>query len=303
MLLLSRLFQVSLLLMNTLSTSCLADGPKRVFVSGAGGQTGQHLFRKLMSMPNDFEPLGVVRTEESKANLVQSGIPESSIVVIDVTDEKALHDLVTSSTRKFDAICICTSAKPKPSGEMNPETGRPIFTFPNGTPEEVDWLGQKHQIDAAIACGSDTQVVLCSTMGGTNPSNPLNSIGRTTNPDGSTSGGNIVMWKRKAEVYLLESGLPYTIVHPGGLIDEPGNKRELVVGVDDSQEGTESRTVPREDVAEVMLQALRFPTAFSKRSFDLRAKPEGDGTPTTDFEGLLDVLEGRNTDYDLGGIM
>lgn len=28
------------------------------------------------------------------------------------------------------------------------------------------------------------------------------------------------VWKRKAEKYLIDSGLTYTIVHPGGLIDE-----------------------------------------------------------------------------------
>ena len=39
-------------------------------------------------------------------------------------------------------------------------------------------------------------------------------------------------------------------------INLPGGERELVLGVDDSQAGTESRTVPREDVAEVIVQAL-----------------------------------------------
>jgi hypothetical protein len=43
-------------------------------------------------------------------------------------------------------------------------------------------------------------------MGGTDPENRLNKIG----------GGNILVWKRKAEIYLVNSGLPYTIVHPGG---------------------------------------------------------------------------------------
>ena len=37
--------------------------------------------------------------------------------------------------------------------------------------------------------------VLCSSMGGTQPENFLNSIGRK--PDGS--GGQILLWKRKAE--------------------------------------------------------------------------------------------------------
>jgi uncharacterized protein YbjT (DUF2867 family) len=30
----------------------------------------------------------------------------------------------------------------------------------------------------------------------------------------------ILLWKRRAERYLIDSGLNYTIIHPGGLIDE-----------------------------------------------------------------------------------
>jgi hypothetical protein len=30
------------------------------------------------------------------------------------------------------------------------------------------------------------------------------------------SSGNVLLWKRKAEMYLIESGVDYTIVHPGG---------------------------------------------------------------------------------------
>mmetsp|Transcript_33370 Transcript_33370/g.64384 ORF Transcript_33370/g.64384 Transcript_33370/m.64384 type:complete len:141 (-) Transcript_33370:159-581(-) len=139
-------------------------------------------------------------------------------------------------------------------------------------------------------------------MGGTDPSNMLNSLGRTVNADGSAEGGNILLWKRKAEKYLIDSGRPYTIVHPGGLLNEPGGKRQLVVGVDDETAGTESRVVPREDVAEVLMQALLLPKVYQGRSFDLRAKPEGDGPPTTDFERLLSHLDGRNCDYSLGKI-
>jgi uncharacterized protein YbjT (DUF2867 family) len=47
-------------------------------------------------------------------------------------------------------------------------------------------------------------------MGGTDRSNFLNTIG----------GGDILVWKRRAEKYLVDSGLEYTIVHPGGLTDD-----------------------------------------------------------------------------------
>ena len=90
-------------------------------------------------------------------------------------------------------------------------------------------------------------------MGGTDSDNFLNTIGRQT--DGS--GGDILLWKRRAERYLIASGLSYTIVHPGGLVDEEAGKRELVVDVDDKLMATSaSRTVPRADLARVCIAAL-----------------------------------------------
>merc|ERR1719424_846169 len=117
-----------------------------------------------------------------------------SVVVCDVTDA----DAVMSAMAGCEAVVIATSAKPAPTGEMK-ESGGPIFGFPNGQPEAVDWLGQKSQIDAAKAQGLGTHVVICSSMGGTDPNHMLNSLGRETLEDGSTEGGDILKWKRKAE--------------------------------------------------------------------------------------------------------
>lgn len=75
---------------------------------------------------------------------------------------------------------------------------------------QVDWIGQKAQIDAAKDAGV-RRVVLISSMGGTDRSNRLNAFGN----------GNILVFKRQAEEYLMGSGLEYTILHPGGLtLDE-----------------------------------------------------------------------------------
>lgn len=133
-------------------------------------------------------------------------------------------------------------------------------------------------------------------MGGTNPENPLNKFGC----DEKGNGGNILLWKRKAEKYLIDSGITYTIIHPGGLLDDEGGRREIVVGVDDSQAGTESRSIPRADVAELLIASLEN-ESYKNRSFDARSKPEGDGTVTSDFNKLLTDLEG-NSDYNLGKI-
>eukprot|EP00535_Pseudo-nitzschia_heimii_P013733 CAMPEP_0197199096 /NCGR_PEP_ID=MMETSP1423-20130617/33707_1 /TAXON_ID=476441 /ORGANISM="Pseudo-nitzschia heimii, Strain UNC1101" /LENGTH=303 /DNA_ID=CAMNT_0042652947 /DNA_START=92 /DNA_END=1003 /DNA_ORIENTATION=- len=303
--------------MATAPADALSAAPKKVVVTGAGGQTGNALFRQLLA-DDDFSAVGIVRTQSSKDGLLDdSSLPiddASTIVVCDVTDEAAVKGALDWDT--VDALCICSSATPRPTGEMKNE--RPVFGFPEGgDPEIVDWVGQKSQIDAlcGAAASAVRQVVICSSMGGTDPANMLNFIGRSTNPDtGEETGGNILMWKRKSEMYLIEqaggedSNLKYTIVHPGGLINEPENQRELIVGVDDDRTGYggegSPRTVPREDVARVMMEACRNPEVYGNRSFDLRAHEPVEGSnPTTDFSKLLDVLEGKNCDYSLGKAM
>ncbi|KAL7539044.1 hypothetical protein ACHAWF_006276 [Thalassiosira exigua] len=298
-----------ILILSAVSSCCalaMDNGGRSVLVTGAGGQTGQHIFRKLLAKPG-YAPIGTVRSEASRQALLEGtagigaadgapAIPEESVAVCDITsDDSILEELL----KGCDALMICTSAKPAPTGEIEEETKRPKFGFPNGQPELVDWLGQKKLIDAAKKAKTDIHVVLCSSMGGTNPNNSLNNLGKTVNTDGSSSGGDILKWKRKAEMYLVESGLPYTIVHPGGLLNEPGNERELCLGVDDKIPGTSNNSVPREDVANVMIAALEN-VEYRGRSFDLVSKPAGDGIVTEDYSKLVADLAGKNCDYSLG---
>lgn len=277
---------------SNMSTSSI----RRVLVTGAGGKTGRIVLQKLLEIPDQFVPTGVVRTAASQQSLMKElGIPAERLCVADICDASAIEKAVSQTSA--DALIICTSATPAPTGEMTAE-GRPVFGFPNGQPEEVDWIGQKNQFDAMLKYGNkQAHVVICSSMGGTDPENGLNKIGRQE--DGS--GGNILLWKRKAEKYLMDSGLTYTIVHPGGLLDEAGGKRELVVGVDDEQVETDSRSIPRADVAQILIASLMY-ESYKNRSFDVRSKPEGEGTVTTDFDHLPSKLKGRNCDYSLGKI-
>lgn len=148
---------------------------------------------------------------------------------------------------------------------------------PGQEPEQVDWIGQRQQIDLAKEFNYD-RVVLVSSMGVTKADHPLNRIGN----------GKILFWKHMSEEYLQNSGLEYTIIHPGGLIDKPGGQRELMVGKNDSLLESEHRTIPRADVAEVVLQSLLLDEAINK-DFDIVSLPEGQGTLTKDFEGLFNA--------------
>ena len=123
-------------------------------------------------------------------------------------------------------------------------------------------------------------------MGGTQRDNFLNTIGD----------GDILVWKRRAEVYLINTGLNYTIIHPGGLKDDEGGQRELVLDVNDTLISTKSkyRSIPRADVAELCVQCLSL---GDRRSIDIVAKDVGDGSVTTDFAALLEEMS-ANCKYD-----
>ncbi|KAG5396156.1 hypothetical protein IGI04_017970, partial [Brassica rapa subsp. trilocularis] len=243
--------------------------PLTVLVTGAGGRTGQIVYKKLKERSDEFVARGLVRTKESKEKI--GG--EDEVFIGDIRDPSAIAPAVQG----IDALVILTSAVPQMKPGFDPSKGgRPEFYFDEGAyPEQVDWIGQKNQIDAAKAAGVK-QIVLVGSMGGTNINHPLNSIGNA----------NILVWKRKAEQYLADSGIPYTIIRAGGLQDKEGGIRELLVGKDDELLETETRTIARADVAEVCVQALQLEEAKFK-ALDLASKPEGTGTPTTDFKALF----------------
>ena len=107
----------------------------------------------------------------------------------------------------------------------------------------------------------------------------LNSIGN----------GNILIWKRKSEQYLVDSNVPYTIIRAGGLLDQPGGEREFIVGSDDEELGY--RSLPRADVAEVVVQALKCSESSANKSMDLVSKDPGEGVITSSPEQFISLFE------------
>ncbi|XP_042946925.1 uncharacterized protein At5g02240-like isoform X2 [Carya illinoinensis] len=212
-------------------SAAMADSvPSTVLVTGAGGRTGQIVYKKLKERSGQYVARGLVRTEESKGKIGGA----DDVFVGDIRDGST----IVAAILGIDALVILTSAVPKMKPGFDPTKGeRPEFYFEDGAyPEQV--------------------------------------------------------WKRKAEQYLADSGIPYTIIRAGGLQDKEGGIRELLIGKDDELLKTETRTISRADVAEVCIQALQFEEAKFK-AFDLSSKPEGVGTPTKDFKALFSQITTR----------
>jgi len=282
-----------------------------VLVTGAGGETGIIVVRKLLERGRDiFIVRAMVRSEASKYRLRKVlGIQPDEvgvkleIVIADVTRPGTLKPAFAG----IDTVVILTSASPRVSQGSLAKSAlldimswgyaslAPQVLFDKGqSPEDVDFHGQSAQVAAAKAAGVH-HIVLVSSMAGAKPDHPLN-----------TARGNVALWKRKGEYCLLDSGIPYTIIHVSSLIPAqgsrrpaPGSERRLLVGVDDAIVKT---VLPREDLAEVCVKALLLPAA-KWRSFDLGTSLPGQGEVRKgDLEVLSELLAelgGRNCSYDV----
>jgi len=131
-------------------------------------------------------------------------------------------------------------------------------TSKRSRPEDVDFGGVRNLADVAAA--SNVQhFVLVSSAGVTQEDHFLNKMFN-----------NVLIWKAKGEDALRASGVPYTIVRPGGLTDKPGGKSVIVF----AQGDTTSGSITREDVALICVAALSQPNAVGK-TFETYASTAG----------------------------
>lgn len=294
----------------------LVGVPLQVLVTGASGRTGFLTFTKLREAEKDFYVRGLVHSTKGAKKLQTTGaslgdsdsikasnkkMREMGMPAEDEEPEIYIGDICDRSTyneamQDIDALVILTSGVPKLRKREVFKTviaklfGRqrmPKFYY-DQMPEQVDWLGCKEQIDCAKEAGVE-HIVLVGSMGVSpqknTPDNTLNKIGD----------GNILVWKAKAEEYLMNSGVTYSIIHPGGLTNKPGGERELVLGVDDSllddfEKLGATRSIPREDVANLVVEALKNKDLVANKSFDVVSKEVGAGTVTSDWKALFKTL-------------
>ena len=149
----------------------------KIVVTGAGGRTGKLAVEYLLSRPEAFDAVAVARAEGALKGFAAKG---AATAAVDVTSEDA-EEALAAAFAGADAVIVATSAVPKiqkrslvrialakifkRKGAAAP---RPTFTWKGGNdkgaPIEVDWLGQKRQIDAAVKAGVK-RVVIVSSMG------------------------------------------------------------------------------------------------------------------------------------------
>ncbi len=188
-------------------------------IIGANGGVGQHLVRKLKVRQMDFT--AGVRNMSQVETLKSKGI---DAVYIDV--EKQSIDELATQFKQFDQILFSVGSGGSTGADMT---------------MIVDLDGAIKAIKASEQVGNQ-HFIMVSTYDS-----------RREAFDASGDLKPYTIAKHYADVYLRQTNLKYTIVHPGALTNEPETQK---FQISEQFKGVQHPTVTREDVAEVLVSVL-----------------------------------------------
>lgn len=196
----------------------------KVLVVGATGKTGRWVTTQLSGAGADMAVRALVR-DRAKAADFADGV---EVFEGDVLKPETLRAAIAGC----DAVICATGATPS-------------FDFTG--PYQVDFVGTKNLVDVAKTAGVE-RFVIVSSLCVSKFFHPLNLFWL------------VLYWKKQAEAYIVNSGLTYTIVRPGGLRSEDSGEAIVMASADTLFEGG----IAREKVAQVCIAALGEPGAENK---------------------------------------
>lgn len=228
----------------------------KVLVAGATGGVGKAVVQQLVTQGIPVRAL--VRDGVKAAGL----LPAQGVEIVE-------GDVYKFSTLP-GALAGCTAviSATGPTDRLNPLG-----------PFQVDCEGNRNLVAAAQQQGV-SKFVLVTSIGVDDPLFPLNVL------------WGVLFWKKQGEVGLQRSGLDYTILRPGGLLNEPRRGQKVggvIVGGPDAF-GLPPRRRPgsilRTQVAEACVAALVEPAASGK-VVELIAESNAPNRPYTELFSLV----------------
>lgn len=199
--------------------------PVNVVIVGGHGKIAM-LLAKILAGRGD-SPRGIIRKTDQADDLEKIG---AEPIVLDIENVE-IDDAVAGS----DAVVFAAGAGPG-SGPARKLT--------------VDYGGAVALAEAAATHGI-RRYLMVSAIGANHPERWSDEMEPYYDA------------KSKADKYLEESGLDYTIIRPGGLTDDPGTGK-----VDIAEDVGRSGSVARDDVALVLAECLTADNTIGK-AFDL----------------------------------
>jgi uncharacterized protein YbjT (DUF2867 family) len=213
-----------------------------VVVAGATGRTGKVVVQLLLAQG------AKVRGFSRKVDAARAAVPGVEWVAADVRDPKSLAGLAKGADRMVIAL------------------GSNSFRDPSNKPEEVDDAGVA-RLAAEVKAAGLKHVVLISSAGVTRPPQGEERFAKLMN--------TVMSSKLRGEDALRASGVPYTVLRPVSLWDEPAGQYGIALVPGDPPI---TAMIARADVAAVAVQALVDPAARNKTVMILNvAQPQVDG--------------------------
>lgn len=199
-----------------------------IVVAGGSGRTGRVVLQQLQAQKLRFR--ATTRDEAQARARLGADAEDVDWIEADLRDgEQAFRAL-----RGADYV-ICVIGSREMAG-------------PNSA-QFVDYEGVRNLVDAAVAARV-RHFVLLTAIGSSDKDSAANKMFR-----------GALEWRFKGEEHLRASGIPYTIVRPAGLTDEPGGVKGVKLWQGDDWRSHARKTIARADLAQVLIESLRNPGA------------------------------------------
>ncbi|HEY9603488.1 MAG TPA: SDR family oxidoreductase [Allocoleopsis sp.] len=197
-----------------------------IFLAGASRGVGREIAKCLTEQNKNVKAL--LRSEASRPELEAMGI---KVVMGDALDVAAVEQAMLSN-EPISAVISTIGGLPKDG-------------------ERADYLGNKNLIDAAVKAGVQKFILVSSIGSG-------NSVVAIP-PQALEALKTVLIEKEQAEKYLMQSGLTYTVVRPGGLKSEPATGNGVL-----TEDYKVAGSIHRADVAQLVCQCLFSDAANNK---------------------------------------
>lgn len=189
-----------------------------IFLAGASRGVGREIAKCLTEQNQKVKAL--LRSEASRPELEAMGI---KVAIGDALDVAALEAAMLGN-EAIHAVISTIGGLPKDG-------------------ERADYLGNKNLIDVALKAGVK-KFILVSSIGSGNSAVALP-------PQAMQTLAPVLAEKEKAEQHLIDRGLTYTIIRPGGLKSEPATGNGVL-----TENFKVAGTIHRADVAQLVCRCL-----------------------------------------------
>jgi nucleoside-diphosphate-sugar epimerase len=212
-----------------------------ICVVGASGRIGRRVVELCRS-----RGINVIAICRDPSKLPQS--VATTVHKLEITEESSLEDLARFFSG-CDAVISCqgTSRLTSLSDVWDPYHGH----SDRGHPYHVNFLAVQRLLEAARRAGTVKRFVRITGLSAArSPSHPFaflfNLILSKT-----------VVWQQAGEESIKKSGIPFTVIRPGALTNDPrGPDQHILLAEGEPEKGQATVKIGRDDVAELIVESL-----------------------------------------------